>query len=181
MLLSTTGIHAQDKQVKPTILYGQTRRLEIGNISVFGAEGYEDNLIIGLSGLTIGQAISVPGDEITEAVKRYWKHGLFSDARIEADSIVDGKIYLSIHVAMRPRVSEININGVKKSEKDDLTEKIGILKGNQITPNMVNKAKTIAKKYFDEKGFKNAEIEIVQRDDPTQRNYILVDVNINKN
>ncbi len=181
MLITTTGIHAQDKQEKPTILYGQTRRLEIGDISIHGAEGYEDNLVVGLSGLSKGQTISVPGDEITEAVKRYWKHGLFSDARIEADSIVDGKIYLSIHVSMRPRVSEININGVKKSEKDDLLEKNGILKGNQITPNMINKAKTITKKYFDEKGFKNAEIEIVQRDDPAQKNHIIVDMNINKN
>lgn len=181
MLFSSLGMEAQDKQDKPTILYGQTRRLDIGGINVYGAEGYEDNLIINLSGLVIGQTISVPGDEITEAVKRYWKHGLFSDARIEADSIVDGKIYLSIHVAMRPRVSEININGVRKGERDDLMEKIGILKGNQITPNMVNKAQTIAKRYFDEKGFKNAEIEIVQRDDAAQKNYIVVDMNINKN
>lgn len=181
MLMTTTGIQAQDKQDKPTILYGQTRRLEIGNISIHGAEGYEDNLIIGLSGLSIGQAINVPGDEITAAVKRYWKHGLFSDARIEADSIVGEKIYLSIHVAMRPRVSEVNVNGVKKGEKDDLLEKIGILKGNQITPNMINKAKTICQRYFDDKGFKNAEIEFLQRDDHTQKNYIIVDVNINKN
>ncbi|MBR6201511.1 MAG: outer membrane protein assembly factor BamA [Bacteroidaceae bacterium] len=179
LLTSLSSMKAQ-VQTKPTVVYGKSQKYEIGGINVEGVKNYEDYVLIGLSGLTVGERISLPGDEITEAIKRYWKHGLFSNVSIEADSIVDEKVYLTIHLAMRPRVSQLNINGVKKSEHDDLQEKIGLVKGNQLTPNMVDKAKIVIKKYFDEKGFKNAEVEIVQRDDPAQNDQLIVDVNIDK-
>jgi outer membrane protein insertion porin family len=73
---------AQESNDKPTVLYEQVRKLEIGGISVEGVQNYEDYILIGISGLTVGEQISVPGDEITEAIKRYWKHGLFSSVRL---------------------------------------------------------------------------------------------------
>ncbi len=167
-------------EVKPTVMYGQPKKVEIGGIAVEGVENYDDLVLIGLSGLTIGETISFPGDEITAAVKRYWKHGLFSNVKIEADSIVDNKVYLKITLATRPRISQVNVWGVKKSEQKDLMEKMGLAKGNQLTPNMVDKAKIIIKNYFDEKGFRNARVEIVQRDDPMQKDMVQVDVNIDK-
>ena len=137
-------------------------------------------MLTGLSGLSVGQSISLPGTEITEAVKRYWKNGLFSKVSITADSIVGSKVYLCIHLATRPRISTINYNGLKKSEREDMEAKLGIMKGSQITPNMIDRAKILAKKYFDDKGYKNAEIEIVQRDDVTGKNEVILDVNIDK-
>lgn len=167
-------------QTQPEIVYGKNQKYEIGGITVEGVKNYEDYILIGLSGLSVGETISVPGDEITEAIKRYWKHGLFSAVKIEADSIVDEKVYLKISLAMRPRVSQLNINGVRKSEHDDLQEKIGLVKGNQLTPNMVDKAKIVIKKYFSDKGFKNADVEILQRDDPAHPDQLIVDVNVDK-
>ena len=172
---------AQDKIVHPDISYaGTPRSCVIGGIAVEGVEGYEDYVLTGLSGLTVGQEIEVPGTQITEAVKRYWRHGLFSKAQISADSIVGNKIYLRITLAMRPRVSTINYIGIKKSERDDMEAKLGIIKGSQITPNMIDRAKILAQRYFDEKGFKNAEINIVQRDDPENPGQVVLDVNIDK-
>ena len=172
---------AQDVIVNPDISYaGTPRQCEIGGLSVKGVEGYEDYVLIGLSGLSVGQQISVPGTEITEAVKRYWKHGLFSKAAITADSIVGNKVYLCIHLATRPRVSTINYYGLKKSEREDMEAKLGIMKGAQITPNMIDRAKILAKKYFDDKGYKNAEINIVQRDDVSSKNEVILDVIVDK-
>ena len=179
-LFSVSAV-AQDVIVNPDISYaGTPRQLEIGGLAVKGVEGYEDYVLTGLSGLSVGQTISLPGTEITEAVKRYWKHGLFSQVAITADSIVGQKVYLCIHLATRPRVSTINYNGLKKSERDDMEAKLGIMKGAQITPNMIDRAKILAKKYFDDKGYKNAEINIVQRDDVTGKNQVILDVNIDK-
>ena len=169
-----------DMHGKPTVVYGQNRKVEIGGITVDGVQNYDDNILIGLSGLTVGETISFPGDEITEAVKRYWKHGLFSNVKIEADSIVGDKVYLKITLATRPRLSQINVWGVKKSEQKDLMEKMGLAKGNQLTPNMVDKAKIVVKHYFEEKGFRNATVDIIQRDDPASSEMIMVDVNIDK-
>jgi len=172
---------AQDKIVSPDISYaGTPRSCEIGGIAVEGVEGYEDYVLTGLSGLSVGQQIEVPGSEITEAVKRYWRNGLFSKVSITADSIVGRKVYLCIHLGMRPRISNINYIGIKKAEREDMEAKLGIMRGNQITPNMVDRAKILAKKYFDEKGYKNAEINITQRDDPEKQNQVILDVNIDK-
>ena len=174
-------VRAQDVIVNPDISYaGTPRTCEIGGLTVKGVEGYEDYVLTGLSGLTIGQTITLPGTEITEAVKRYWKHGLFSRVSITADSIVGSKVYLCINLATRPRVSTINYFGLKKSEREDMEAKLGIMKGSQITPNMLDRAKILAKKYFDDKGYKNAEIEIVQRDDVTSKNEVILDVNVDK-
>ncbi len=166
---------------KPIILYsGTPKKYEIGGIQVEGVPNYEDYVLIGLSGLAVGQIITVPGDDITQAIKRYWRHGLFSDVSITAEKIVDDKIYLRIKLAQRPRISNIHYNGVKKSEREDLEAKLGMIRGNQITPNQIDRAKTLIKRYFDDKGFKNAEVVIVQRDDPANENQVLVDVNIDK-
>lgn len=180
-LLFSIGAVAQEKIVNPEISYAGTPRSGvIGGIAVSGVEGYEDYMLMGISGLTVGQKIELPGQEITEAVKRYWKHGLFSNVQIAADSIVGDKIYLHFYLALRPRVSTINYIGVKKSEREDLETKLGLLKGNQITPNMIDRAELLAKNYFDDKGYKNAEINIRQRDDVTAKNQVILDVEIDK-
>ena len=172
---------AQGKIVYPDISYaGTPKTLVLGGINVSGIEGYEDYMLAGISGLSVGQEIMVPGNEITDAVKRYWRHGLFSDVKISADSIVGDKIYLHISLAMRPRVSVINYVGLKKSEREDMENKLGLLKGAQITPNMIDRAKILAKRYFDDKGFKNADIEIRQRDDVSNKNQVILDVIIDK-
>lgn len=182
-LLASSPAYAQqnEKIIKPSIEYSRTpQNYIIGGIKVEGVKNYDDYLLVGISGLSVGQRISIPGDEITMAVKRYWKNGLFSNVRIELDSIVGQKAYLCVKLTQRPRISQINYNGVKKSEKEDLEAKLGLIKDAQLTPNMIDKAKILAKRYFDEKGYKNAEIAIVQKDDVSAPDKIIVDVNVDK-
>jgi len=172
---------AQEKIVNPDITYaGMPRTCKIAGIAVSGVEGYEDYMLSGISGLAIGQEVEVPGQELTEAVKRYWKHGLFSKVQLSADSLVGDNIYLHFYLATRPRVSTINYIGPKKSEREDLEQKLGLLKGSQITPNMIDRAKVLAQKYYDDKGYKNAEITIQQRDDAAQQNHVILDIMIDK-
>lgn len=181
MLGIATGVQAQDKIINPDISYAGTERdVVVGGIAVSGVEGYEDYVLTGISGLAVGQRITVPGSDITDAVKRYWKHGLFSKVAIAADSIVGDKIYLHIYLAVRPRVSTVNYIGLKKSEREDMDNKLGLLKGMQVTPNALDRAKILAKKYFDDKGYKNADIEIVQRDDVANKNQVILDIMVDK-
>ncbi len=181
LLVSGFAAQAQDKIVHPDISYaGTPRTVTIAGIAVTGAEGYEDYMLTGISGLTVGQEVELPGDEITNAVKHYWRYGLFSDVSVGVDSLIHDKAYIHIRLRLRPRVSTINYVGVKKSERTDLEERLGLLKGAQITPNMVDRAKILAKKYFDDKGFKNADIQIVERDDVTGKNHVILDIIIDK-
>ena len=181
MLASSATMVAQDKIVHPDISYaGTPRELVLGGMNVSGIDGYEDYMLTGISGLQVGQKVSLPGNEITDAVKRYWRHGLFSFVQISADSIVGNKVYLHIKLEAHPRVSTINYIGLKKSEREDMEEKLGLLRGSQIHPDVINRAKILAKKYFDDKGFKNADINIQQRTDVAQKNHVILDVIIDK-
>ena len=169
------------REIAPEIDYSRTpRQYYIGRITIDGVKNYDERLLIGLSGLTEGQKIEIPSEEITKAVKRYWRNGLFSNVAISVDSLVGDSCYLHIQLTQRPRISEINYNGVKKNEKDDLKEKMGLVKDNQLTPNMIDRAKILAQRYFTEKGYKNAEINIVQRDDAGAPDKIIVDVNVER-
>ena len=185
MLLALSGVSltmsAQQKIVNPDITYsGTPKTYKLAGLTVTGIEGYEDYVLTGISGLTVGQELEVPGTAITDAVKRYWKHGLFSDVSISTDSIVGDNIYLKIHLAPRPRISTINYNGLKKTEREDMEKKLGLLKGGQITPNMIDRAKILAKKYFEDKGYKNAEVFIRQRDDVAAKNQVILDIDVDK-
>jgi Outer membrane protein/protective antigen OMA87 len=174
-------MRAQEKIVNPDISYGgNPHTYKLAGLAVTGIDGYEDYVLTGISGLSVGQQIEVPGTAITDAVKRYWKHGLFSDVSITADSIVGDNIYLKIHLSPRPRISTINYNGLKKSEREDMEKKLGLVKGGQITPNMIDRAKVLAKKYFDDKGYKNAVISIRQRDDVLNKNQVILDIDVDK-
>lgn len=183
LLLSTQPLHAQQEVIeKPNIVYTADHpKYILGGLRVEGVENFDTDLLLSLSGLSIGQTYEVPGAEISEAIRRYWKQKLFSNVRIEADSIVGSKIYLCIKLTARPRVSSVNYNGVKKSEREDLEQQLGLQVGQNITPDMMDRAKIIIQRYFEDKGYKNVAVDIVQREDVTRENSVLVDININKN
>ena len=163
------------------IEYGMTRKTyEIADIEVEGADSYEDFVLIGFSGLAVGDKIEVPGDQITKAIKRFWKQGLFSSVKIKAKKIEGNKIWLVIALEQRPRISEVRYEGLKKSEKEDVEVKAGIRQGSQMTPNLENHAKTVIKKYLAEKGFHNAEVHVLQRNDPDHPGYVKVLIGIDK-
>ena len=173
---------AQTERItNPTIDYARTpQQYYIGGIGVEGVKSYDDFVLIGLSGLTQGQRITLPGEEISGAIRRYWRSGLFSNVAIQADSIIGDSVYIKIILATRPRISQINYNGVKKSEREDLETKLGLIKDIQLTPNRLDQARIWGKKYFQDKGFKNVEINFSQKEDISEPGKVILDVNIEK-
>src|SRR5574344_1953978 len=93
----------------PVISYSLSpKQYKIEDIKVTGVKNSDDFVLIGFSGLSVGDMITVPGEEITAAVNRFWKHGLFSDVKILASKIQDDKVWLEIRLKQRPRISEVN-------------------------------------------------------------------------
>jgi outer membrane protein insertion porin family len=170
----------------PVISYSLSpKRYKIADIKVSGLKKdlYEDFTIIGLSGLSVGDEITVPepDGEITATVKRFWRHGLFSDVKVLATKIEGDQIWLEIQLRQRPRISQVNYFGVKKGEREELDTRLGFRKGYQVTPNLMDRAKTLIQKYFDGKGFKNIDVNIVQKDDLAHEGEVIVDIHIDKN
>ncbi len=176
--LDTTAV---DSASLPEIEYALHRQTyTIADIKVTGADSYEDFVLIGFSGLAVGDEIEVPGEQITKAIRRFWKQGLFSDVKIKANKIEGDKIWLEIVLKQRPRVSEVVYQGVKKSEREDIEVKVGLRAGSQLTPNIIDNTKTVIKKFFAEKGFHNAEVTIRQYADQDHPGYVRVAVVVDK-
>ena len=179
--LSSAADSAVSKAKLPKIEYTlQRKTYEIAGITVSGAESYEDFVLIGFSGLAVGDKIEVPGDQITKSIRRFWKQGLFSDVKIEATKIEGNKIWLNIALKQRPRVSEVIYNGIKKSDKEDLEVKVGISKGSQMTPNLADRAETMVKKYYAEKGYYHTEVNVRQYKDESLPGYVKVEINVDR-
>ncbi len=165
----------------PVIEYTlQRKTYEIAGITVSGAESYEDFVLIGFSGLAVGDKIEIPGEQITKSLKRFWKQGLFSDVKIKASKIEGNKVWLEIALKQRPRISDVAYNGLKKSEKEDVEVKVGIQKGGQMTPDLVDRAQKVISKYLAEKGFYHADIKVLQFEDRDHPGYVKVAVNVDK-
>ena len=163
-----------------SIYYSSPTKYTIAGVEVTGIRYLDKSVLIQLSGLKVGTDIIVPGEGVTNAIKKLWQQGLFSDVKITATKIVNGNIWFEIYLQERPRLAEVNFMGVSKSEKDDITEKVLLLKGSQITDNQVINAQRIIKNIFLEKGFLNTEVNIVQRDDTTQTNSLILDIFVDK-
>jgi outer membrane protein insertion porin family len=165
----------------PVINYANPREYEIADVTISGVEFLQPMVLISLSGLKVGDLITVPGDDITKVINKFWVQGLFSDVKITATKIEDGKIYLDIYLRERPRLTRFEMDGISKSEMEDLAKKINLRNGVQVTQDLLNNADRIIKEHFIEKGFYNTEVEIIQKDDTTAGNGVHLRLNIKKN
>ena len=115
------SLSAQEKQ--EIFDYSDEDDYIVGGVSVSGVRYLDVNALIGLSGFRIGQRITVPGDAVTNAVKRLWEQGLFSDVRISIESVKSDTVFLDIMLQERPRISSIKFTGIKTAETTDITLK----------------------------------------------------------
>ncbi|MCC8039125.1 MAG: outer membrane protein assembly factor BamA [Bacteroidales bacterium] len=170
-----------DTIYNPTVLFNSMpRTYEIAGIRVTGAPNYDEKIVIGYSGLKEGERVTIPGKDITDAAKRLMRQGLFSQAQIKVEKTVGDKAWLELALRTQLRISEINYIGMKKGERNDIQERLQLRQGNQFTQNISNRATSIIKQYYSEKGFKNADVNITTREDLTHPNEVIVDIAVNK-
>lgn len=164
----------------PDFAYSDPRTYTIEEITVSGEHTYEDFVLIGYSGLKKGAQIAIPSDDISNVIRRFWKQGLFSNVKVEVVSMRGNKVWLNLHLDQRPRISQINFNGVKKRDKEDLEKGISMQKGTQLTPYVIDKAEKYILRYYRDKGFYYAKVNIVPREDGTSTGGNIVDINVDQ-
>lgn len=178
ILFTILGVAAAYSQDIAEVDYGMPKEYTISEISISGNNNYDDFVLVGYSGLKIGQKITIPSDATSNVVQRFWKQGLFSNVRLEIAGIQENNVWLNIHLDQRPKVSEINITGTKKKEKEEIEKCMGISKGSQITPYLIDKAKKNITDYWLDKGYYNAKVSVVPREEDGAET--IVDVHIEK-
>ena len=172
---------ATDTVYKPEIIYSPIpKTYEIAGISVEGIPSSDAYLIINHSGLSVGDRVEIPGDAITLATKRLWRQGLYSKVEINVEKTSGDKAWLQIVLRQQPRLSEIRYEGISSGDKKNLNERLGMVPGQQITPNIIARAKQIIENYYAAKGFKNAKVNIIQQPDLTKENQVILTAYIDR-
>ncbi|MBQ9576706.1 MAG: outer membrane protein assembly factor BamA [Muribaculaceae bacterium] len=184
--LAPAALHGQtyaasDTIYNPKIVFTSSpTQYQIAGIRVEGVDNYDENIIIGYSGLTIGQRVDIPGDDIKAAAKRFWRQGLFSKVQILVEKIYQDQAWLVFSLRQQPRVSQVNYNGMKGGEKKDIIERLSFQPGSQMTPNIADRIKLIVEKYYANKGFGQATCEVVTVPDLSKQNEVIVNINVDK-
>ncbi len=161
--------------------YATPKDVEIGGITVSGVKYLDNNILISLSGLAVGDKIKVPGEKITKAVENLWNQGLFEDIKISANKIQGDVIFLDIYLKERPRLSKFSFTGIKKSEADKLRDEIKFARGDVVTDNAIVSSKNKIIKYFADKGYFFTTVDITEKKDTSASNSVELLININKN
>jgi outer membrane protein insertion porin family len=156
------------------------KEYEIGGIMVTGADHLDEHVLILLSGLTVGDKVQVPGEKFSVAIENLWKQGLFEDVKIVATKIQENRIFLKIIVVERPRLSSVVLRGMKKSDADDLHDKINIPRGKVVTDATLSLATQKVKDFFVTKGYMDTKVKITQEKDPKLDNAVIVYIDVAK-
>lgn len=160
--------------------YDDPQTYLLAGLEVEGVEFSDKEAIISRSGLAIGEPISIPGMQISDVIKRLWAENLFSDVTVKVANVVADKVFLTIVIKERPRISQFNFVGINKSQADDLREKINFIRGTILTESKKQSAARIIRNFYIEKGFFNIDVNIVEELDEVIKNGVVVNININK-
>ncbi|MBQ1719103.1 MAG: outer membrane protein assembly factor BamA, partial [Bacteroidales bacterium] len=171
------NIHSSSSSVD----YLSPKEYEIGGVTISGVQYLDQNVLLYLTGLEIGKTISVPGQDIADAIKKLWEQGLFSDVKVSVTNTIGNKIFLDIYLEERPRLSKFSFKGVKKGEADDIREQIKLTKGSQVTENMKLTSERYIKDFFIDKGYFNTEVNIIEEQDSSLANSVSLVFDIKKN
>ena len=163
-----------------SINYSSPKEYEIADIEVKGVQFLDNNALISLSGLRVGDKIKVPGDEITTAIKKLWKQGVVGSVSIYASKVEGDNIWLVIELTERPRLTKYIIEGVNKTKQGEIEDKIGVVRGKVLTDVVIKNTELAVTKYMESKGFLNADVNVVQQNDTVLRNSAFLKIAIDK-
>ena len=177
-LILNLNLLAQSNQI---IDYSSPKKYEIGGVTVTGVQNLNKNTLLEISGLKVGEEITIPSDKISSAIKNLWKQGLFSDVDILIEKIIDDIIFLNINIKEQNRLSKFKFKGkISKSDINSLKEELNITRGDILTKNLINNSVNKIKEYFINKGFYKISVNYLVSPDTSKNNYKNLTFTINK-
>ncbi len=163
-----------------TFDYSKPQKYIIGDVTISGAKYYTTEQLLSLTGLAIGDTVMIPSDDLSRIARKLWSMRYFSDVSLTAPKITGDKIYLNIHLTERPRVSSWSFSGIKKSQKEDLQGRLKLRRGSEYSEYQIKTSVDIIKRYFDEKGYRNAEVNVLQENDTVMNNAVKITFHIDR-
>ncbi|WGQ12595.1 outer membrane protein assembly factor BamA [Pedobacter gandavensis] len=161
--------------------YFNPKEYTIADVTLTGTKFLDKDVIITLSKLIKGERIVLPGEATANAIKILWEQGLFDDVKLDIAKIEGDSVYFDIEVVERPRLSSFDIQGVSKSQKTDILEKLNAKSTKSIiNENLYNSTTSTIKKYLLEKGYFFTTVNYKTKPDPNQENHVILEVIVDK-
>ena len=158
----------------------ETRKYELGGISVTGARYLDPSTLIGLSGLRIGDKINVPGDDLGKAIRKIWAQGILADISVSIARTEGDKIFLEFNVRERPRLSKFTFEGISKGQGEEIEKKIKLIRGKVVTDALLANTRTQVRKFYTNKGFLDTKVVIRQVADSALSNSVALKIDVDK-
>lgn len=168
-------LQAQDK-----IPFNEGKKYILAKVKVNGKISYNEQTVVTFSGLEKGQQITVPGEELSNAIKKLGKLGLFSEIDFYVNKIEADSIWLDLDIVELPKLSEAKIQGVKKSKKEELIKDNSLTKGKIVNENLITTTKNYIENKYKKEGYFNAKVSINTIPDTLEGNNVKILVNIDK-
>jgi outer membrane protein insertion porin family len=168
--------------------YSNPSEFEIAGIEVTGAHSLDPASIISVTGLKIGDKITVPGEKISGAIKKLWKQGILGDIKVLVQKVEGNFIFLELLLTERPRLSKFGfrevkrgtVENLKKTDSDELKEKLHLIRGRVVTDALIRNSELRIEKYYRAKGFLNITVESNEEEDPLLKNSVVLNFHISK-
>lgn len=149
----------------------QPKEYTIASTKIEGVPNLDHNALRLVSGLTVGKKITVPGQDISKAIKTLWEQDIFSDVQIYQEKIIGDEIFLMIQLKGRPLLTGYGFSGVRRGEEENLREVLNLRPNvTTMTESLLNNSKNTIIGYFREKGFYNTTVEVVEKIDTARYN-----------
>ena len=179
-LLFSFALQAQESGVE--VDYNNPKKYIVGDVSVDGNHYFSANQIISLTGLVKGMEVTIPGEEMSNIVRRLWLQRYFEDVSLDIDHMSENadSVYLVIKIVERPRVSRWTFSGVKSGEKKDLEDRLHLRRGGEFSDYVEKTAVDIIKRFYAEKGFLNCDVKAEVRKDSVINNAIRVNFAVDR-
>jgi len=170
--------NAESDKIK--LSYANPKEYEIADIKVTGLQTLNENALISISGLKVGDRIRIPSDATANAIKKLWKNGIIGNVAITISKVEGDKAWINIELTERPRLSRIEFNGVNKTQENDLNENLDLIRGRVVSDAIVKNAELTVRNYFVDKGFLNIDVDIVKKTDTLITNGVKLVIDVNK-
>jgi outer membrane protein insertion porin family len=163
---------------EPTLNYAAPQTYIIAGIEVTGLNVLDKNAMLSLTGLRIGDEIKIPGDGISGAIRKLWKHGLVGDVVISVQKIEGTNVYLAIELTERPRLNDFYFVGISKGAQSSLKEDLKLIKGKIVNDATIRNAELSVKKHFVKKGFLNTVVKVTPVADTLNRGGVRLKIDV---
>jgi outer membrane protein insertion porin family len=172
---SFSQIKAQDR-----VPFDQGKKYILADVAVVGKISFNSQTVVTFSGLQKGQEITIPGEEISSAIKKLGKLGLFNEISFYVNKIENDSIYLDLNLEELPKLNEVKFVGIKKNKTESLIKDNNLTKSKVVNENLITTTKNYIENKYKKEGYFNTKVNINTIVDTTTINQVNMVVAVDK-